>query len=123
MHARCSKDLVKDIKRYKVTGGRSESSPIRHWVLVAPSIFADEGRTPPGSPVALFLVLVRIGLWTERIRAFFVDLSKNGTGACRGVCVVGNRTLAAKCKCRTPIRQPLLASARVSFERCAESIP
>ena len=44
MHARCSKVLVKDIKRCKVTGGRSESSLVRHRVLVTPSIFADEAE-------------------------------------------------------------------------------
>ena len=57
VHAQCSEVLVKDIKRCKVTGGRSENPPVRHRVLVVPSALVDEGRTAPGSPAALFLVL------------------------------------------------------------------
>ena len=70
MHTRYSKVLVMDIKRCKVIGGRFESSPVRHRVLVVPSVLADEGRTPPGSLAALFLVLVRVGVWTVCTRAY-----------------------------------------------------
>ena len=66
MHANDSEVLVKDIKRCKVTGGRSESLPVHRRVLVAPRVLADEGRTPPSSTAALFLVLARVGVWTVR---------------------------------------------------------
>ena len=70
MHARCFEVLVKDIKRCKVTGGWSESSPDCHRVLVNPSVLADEGRTLPGSPTALFLVFARVGVWFAHTRAY-----------------------------------------------------
>ena len=70
MHMRCYEVLVKDIKRYKFTDGQSKRLPVRHRVLVTPRVFADEGRTPPDSLVALFPVLVRISVWTKYTRAF-----------------------------------------------------
>ena len=70
MHAQCFEVLVKDIKLCKVTDGRSECSPVYYRVLVAPSVLASEGKTPPGSPVALFFVLVRVGMWTICARGY-----------------------------------------------------
>ena len=76
MHTGCSEVLVKDIKRCKVSGGRSESLPVRHRVLVDPSVLADDDRTLPGSPVAFFLVLTRFGVWTVCTRAYLSTRSR-----------------------------------------------
>ena len=122
MHVRCSKVSVKDIKRCKVTGSRSESSSVCHKILVAPNVLTDEGRTPPGSPTASFPCSHMSWRLDCTYSSVLVDLSKNIAGARRGVCEVGNRMPAGKCRYRNPIQQPLPASVRMCYKWCAKKV-
>ena len=123
VHVRCSEVLVKDIKLCKVTDGRSKCSPVRYRVLVAPSVLANEGKTPPGSPVALFFVLVRVGMCGLYVLE----------GISRSVqehCVRLPRHVQSwelhtgwKVQVPDPHTATVTLSPRVSCEWCAESIP
>ena len=82
MHAQCSKVLVKDIKRCKVTSGRFESSPVRNRVLVALSVLTDKDRTPPGLPAASFPCSHASWHLDYPYSSVLVDMPKNATSLC-----------------------------------------
>ena len=122
VHARDSKVLVKDIKRCKVIGGWSTSSPVGHKDFGRSECLDRQGQNSACFTSYFFSFSHTSWRLDCTYSSVLVDLSKNVAGVCRGVCEVGNRTSARKHRCCTPIQQPLLASVRVHCERCAESI-